>query len=183
MVAPAQTPDSLICPAHTHARSGGSASRRRCARPQCHLSTVMQVTCLEGGGLEHLRGGWPFICMWVRRGQCPRASSIAHGEDRSAEAPWSPSPRGDRPSCPDRLPRLASPDQPGHSRTRAVRCEFPPYRRVHECPSRRWVRGLRRSGEDSEEAQSRRARTAASSSRSATRQLAAVVSDEPSKPP
>lgn len=137
----------------------------------------------RGGGLEHLRGGWPFICMWVRRGQCPRASSIAHGEDRSAEAPWSPSPRGDRPSCPDRLPRLASPDQPGHSRTRAVRCEFPPYRRVHECPSRRWVRGLRRSGEDSEEAQSRRARTAASSSRSATRQLAAVVSDEPSKPP
>lgn len=35
--------------------------------------------------------------MWLGRGQCPRASPIAHGDDRSAEAPWSLSPRGDRP--------------------------------------------------------------------------------------
>jgi hypothetical protein len=40
-------------------------------------------------GRSSVRGWW--------RGQCPRASPIAHGDDRSAEAPWSLSPRGDRP--------------------------------------------------------------------------------------
>ncbi|SNX81122.1 hypothetical protein SAMN05421860_11721 [Streptomyces microflavus] len=57
-----------------------------------------------------------FNWLWVRRGQCPRASPVAHGEDRSAEAPWSPPPRGDRPPHPHpQRPRLASPDQPGLS--------------------------------------------------------------------
>lgn len=68
LVAPAQTPDSLICPAHTHARSGASASRRRCARPQCHLSTVMQVTCPEGAG-------------WNTYGVVGRSSVCGYGGD------------------------------------------------------------------------------------------------------
>jgi hypothetical protein len=50
----------------------------------------------DGGGEQPEMVGRSFICGWWR-GQCPRASPIAHGDDRSAEAPWSLSPRGDRP--------------------------------------------------------------------------------------
>ncbi len=50
-----------------------------------------------------------FNCVRVRRGQCPRASPVARGDDRSAEAPRSHSPRGDHPSPRRLLPRSALP--------------------------------------------------------------------------
>src|SRR3954451_2676816 len=63
--------------------------------PPCWACRSSQRLWDEGG--EHpelvVRSS---ICGWWR-GQCPRALPIAHGDDRSAEAPWSLSPRGDRP--------------------------------------------------------------------------------------
>ncbi len=73
---------------------------------------VPQLTPVGGMSAGTMGGGRPFLLTWLRRGQCPRASPIAHGDDRSAEAPWSHSPRGDRPplsplTAPAGLPRPA----------------------------------------------------------------------------
>lgn len=86
---------------------------RATCRPMCSDSRVPTHT-RPGPSPGTTGGGRPLCCTWLRRGQCPRASPLAHGDDRSAEAPWSDSPRGDRPphvtTC---RPRLVSPVQPG----------------------------------------------------------------------
>src|SRR5262245_59081019 len=58
-------------------------------------------------------------------GQCPRASPFAHREDRSAEALWSLSPRGDRHPC----PLLNGPDRDSPVRSGSSSFLRPP--RVH----------------------------------------------------
>ncbi|CAM5659408.1 hypothetical protein SALBM311S_07378 [Streptomyces alboniger] len=67
------------------------ASRWRHRAPRRWLTTSSPRRKEQPGaaGRSSVRG--------QRRGQCPRASPIAHGDDRPAEAPWSLSPRGDRP--------------------------------------------------------------------------------------
>jgi hypothetical protein len=83
----------------TRTRPGRSA-RRQPARPRSRR--VRQVTDSDGTP----RRGCPLNQPWVRTGQCPRASPSAHRDDRSAEALWSVSPRGDRRPCPP-------PERPG----------------------------------------------------------------------
>lgn len=102
--------DSRSIPSGCQSRDAGTAD------PHPHPELQRHAPLLEafGGGRTHCgpdhrsvarrAGTTPERCrfnwLWVRRGQCPRASPVAHGEDRSAEAPWSPPPRGDRPPHP-----------------------------------------------------------------------------------
>lgn len=69
-----------------------SSVARRAERAACRSSQRLR----DGGGEQPEMVGRSSVCGWWR-GQCPRASPIAHGDDRSAEAPWSLSPRGDHP--------------------------------------------------------------------------------------
>ncbi len=93
------------------------AFRRGIPRSECPAGGfgkgVPQLTPVGGMSAGTMGGGRPFLLTWLRRGQCPRASPIAHGDDRSAEAPWSHSPRGDRPPLSPLTAPAGLPVQPG----------------------------------------------------------------------
>ncbi|WP_338059170.1 HAD hydrolase-like protein [Streptomyces malaysiense] len=84
-------------PAEAGAEAARAGPRRSAPPPRRGPPTwafrpVAQVT--DGSGTAG--AGRPLNGAWVRTGQCPRASPFAHRDDRSAEALWSLSPRGDR---------------------------------------------------------------------------------------